>query len=61
MRDRRRTVDRVICETFRVGELQKFIKFSLVTDRAAQSRSNVRPAGRPCAVIGINHHVIGQI
>src|SRR4029077_14842085 len=45
MRNRRRTVDRVICETFRVGELQKFIKFSLVTDRAAQSRSDVRSAG----------------
>ena len=45
MRDRRRTVDRVICETFRVAELQKFIKFSLVTDRAAQPRSNVRSAG----------------
>src|SRR5206468_11775213 len=45
MRDRGRTVDRVICEAFRVGELQKFIEFSLVTDRAAQSRSNVGSAG----------------
>ena len=61
MRHRRRTGDREISETLRVGELQKFIKLSLVTDRAAQSRSDVRPAGRTRAVIGIDHHVIGQL
>ena len=61
MRDRWRTLDRVISEAFCVGELQKFIKLSLVTDRAAQSRSDVRAAGRTRAVIGIDHHVIGQL
>src|SRR5262249_39158468 len=59
MRHGRRTFDRVISETFRVSELQKFIELSLVTDRAAQSCSDVGPAWRTSAVIGINHHVIG--
>src|ERR1700730_17980799 len=44
-RDRLCTVDCVIAETFSVSKLQKFIKLSLVTDRAAQSRSNVGSTG----------------
>src|SRR5262249_41549562 len=60
MRDRRRTLYREISETFRISELQKFIKFSFVTDRTAQSCSDVGPAGRTRAVVGIDHHVIGQ-
>ena len=61
MWNRRCTFDRVISETFRVAELQKIIKSPFVTDRAAQSRSDVGAAGRPGAVIGVDHHVIGQL
>src|SRR5947207_14719661 len=61
MRDRRRTVDRVICETFRVGDLQKFIKFPLVTERAAQSTWNVRASDRTCAGMGMTTPRLGKI
>src|SRR4029077_11953275 len=50
-----------IAEAFCVSELQKIIEFSLVTDRAAQPRADVGAAGRAGAVIGINHHVVGEV
>ena len=58
MRDRRRGFNRKVSETFRVVELQKFIEFPLVTDRAAQPGADICATGRASAVIGINDHVI---
>src|SRR5262249_5139739 len=44
MRDRWRGINRKIGEAFRVGELQKFIEFPLVTDRAAQASADIGAA-----------------
>ena len=44
-----------------VGELQKLIELSFVTDRAAQALADVRAAGRTGAVIRINHDVVRQL
>ena len=44
MRDRGRGFNRIIGEAFRISELQEFIEFALVTDRAAQPRTDIGPA-----------------
>ena len=61
MWDRRRRVDGKDGERFRISELQEFIELPLVTNSAAQPRSNISTAWRTRAVIGINHDVIRKI
>src|SRR6266568_1766088 len=46
LRDRRRGGERVISELLYVIELQEFIEFSFITDRAAQTIADVRAARR---------------
>ncbi len=58
MRNRRRGFYRKVGEAFRVSELQKFVEFPLVTDRAAQARADVCAAWRARAMIRINDHMI---
>ena len=61
MRHRGRGFNCEIAETVCVSELQEFIEFSLVTDRAAHSCANVRAARRAGAMIRIDHHVIWEV
>jgi len=61
MRNWRRSFDRKVREAFRVSELQKFVEFPLVTDRAAQPRADVCAAWRACPVIRVNHYVVGEL
>ena len=60
MRHRRRRFLRVVGETLHVGKLQKFIKLSLVADRAAEALADIGAARRTRAMVWINHYVIGK-
>ena len=44
-----------------VVELEKFVQLPLVSDCAAHSRADICAARRACAMIRIDHHVIGQL
>src|SRR5207247_10635584 len=61
MWDRRRGLDCIIAEAFRVTELQKLIKFPLVTDGAAQPGADVCTAWGARAVLGVTAYVIVQL
>src|SRR5438876_1971748 len=61
LRYRWRGGERVISELLYVIELQEFIEFSFITDRATQTIPDICAARRASAVIGINHDVIGQL
>ncbi len=52
---------RVISEFFYVIELEKFVVPTFVTDRAGQTRADVRATRRAGAVIRIDHDVIRHL
>src|SRR5438128_3382040 len=61
LRYRWRRSERVISELLYVIELQEFVEFSFITNRAAYTIANVRPTWRTGAVIRINHHMVGEL